>query len=214
MKKIAVIMLAAAFLAPVAANAEISKKDAKAIKKEAKAKLKEYKKEKWKVFASSRTLDVCVERHYTNLLELGENGYEVVGVATNIKSKNIGKQMALNNACIQYAQQLGSDVKGRIVSDMGGDQSSWGGSPEEMDQFYSAFERSVEQKIGNVMRESFSVIRDLGNGTFEINSHFIVNEDAAAKARKEALEEALAASDLAQRNAEKISQFVNAGFAQ
>ena len=72
-------------------DASANKQLEKAQKKEMKAKMKEYKKEGWKIFGSTRSLEVALLTHYDKLNTLGENGFEVSGIATNFKSKNIGK---------------------------------------------------------------------------------------------------------------------------
>ncbi|MBO4965446.1 MAG: hypothetical protein J6C81_04180 [Muribaculaceae bacterium] len=173
--------------------------------------MKEYKKEKWKLFGSSRSLDVALLRHYDRLNELGEDGREIVGVSSRTKSKNIGKQMAYNNACLTYAQQAGSSVKGRVISDLSGDGVD---AVAEMDHFYSAYERLVEKNIKGEMEESYSIIHDNGDGTFEIQTFFIVSESAASKARIRAMEDAMKESEAAQKHAAKISSFVREGFEQ
>jgi hypothetical protein len=156
-------------------------------------------------------LDVALLKHYEKLDELGENGHEEVGVASRFKSKNVGHQQAVNNACVTYAQKAGSAVKGRIVSDMAGDGID---TNAEFDHFYAAYERLVEKEIKGEMTESYSVIRDLGKGEYEMQSYFIVNEDAASKARIRAMENALRESEAAQKYAQKVSDFVREGFKQ
>ena len=137
------LLLAVCLMAPMA-TADTNKQLEKALNKEKKEKMKEYKKEGWKLFASSRTLEVALLKHYDKLNTLGEDGREVVGVASKFKSKNIGKQMATNNACTTYAQQAGSSLKGRVVSDMAGDGTE---AADEFDHFYGAYERLVEKEI-------------------------------------------------------------------
>lgn len=184
---------------------------AKAQKKEYKQKMKEYKQDGWELYASSRSLEVALLSHYEKLNQLGENAYEVVGVAPRFKSKNIGHQEAVNNACITYAQQAGSTLKGRIVSDMAGNSDD---TSSEFDHFYGAYERLVEKEIKNEMRESYSIIRsvDKKNGEFEMQTFFIVDESAATRARIRAMENALKESEAAQKYANKVSQFVREGF--
>ena len=53
-----------------------------------------------------------------------------------------------------------------------------------------------------------------GDGTYELQTFYIVSESAASKARLRALENALKESEAAQRNADKISSFVREGFEQ
>ncbi|MDO4172826.1 MAG: hypothetical protein Q4D28_09020, partial [Prevotellaceae bacterium] len=73
MKKILIFLLAMVLAAP-SVNAQ-NKILQKAIKKEFNAKKKEYKKEGWKLFASSRSLEVALLKHYDKLEALGDNGY-------------------------------------------------------------------------------------------------------------------------------------------
>lgn len=207
MKKILTIIMALALVMP-AMNAQ-NKVLQKALKKEYKAKQKELKKGRWELYASSRTLDVALLKHYDKLNELGDNAYEVVGVAPKFKSKNVGHQQAVNNACLTYAQQAGSTVKGRVVSDMASD----GVDPSnEFDHFYAAYERLVESEIKGELQESFSIIRQNNDGTYEMQTYFIVNQDAATKARIRAYENALKESEAAQKYAAKVGEFVREGF--
>lgn len=180
----------------------------KALKKEYKSKMKEYKKEGWKIFGTSRSLDVALLKHYEKLDAMGDDGMEIVGTA-KFKSKNVGNQMALNNAYNEYARMAGSHVKGRIVGDMASD----GVDPEaEFDKFYAAYEAQVEKEIKGEMTKSYSVIRELGNGTFEMKTFFIVDESAASKARIRAYENAAKESAAAQKYASKVSEFIKEGF--
>ena len=204
------LILAVILMVP-AVEAE-NKQLQKALKKEYKAKMKEYKKEKWKLFGSSRTLEVALLQHYDQLNSLGEDAHEVVGIASRFKSKNVGHQQAINNACITYAQQAGSHLKGRVVSDIAanGDDTS-----AEFDHFYAAYERLVEKEIKGEMSESYSIIRciDPKTGEYEMQTYFIVNESAATRARIRAIENSLKESEAAQRYAQKVSDFVKEGFA-
>jgi len=208
-QKLLLLVLGLCFLAPTV-NAQ-NKALEKARKKEYKQKMKMYKEEGWKLFASSRSLDVALLTHYDKLNTMGEDGQEIVGVATRCKSKNVGRQMALNNACVTYAQQAGSKVKGRVVSDMQGDGVNAAG---EFEKFYAAYERLVDKEIRGEMKESYSIIRENGDGTYEIQTYFIVNESAASQARLRAMEQASKETEMAQQYAKKISDFVKEGFKQ
>lgn len=207
MRKIIACLLALVMLVPAVAEAK-NKQLEKARKKEFSTKLKEYKKGKWEVMGT-HTLDYALAAHYDKLNTLGEDGYEVEGISTATKSKSTGKQMAINNAAITYAQNAGSTLQGRVMADMaanGADPSA------EFDNFYAAYERLVEKEIRNEMEPSFSIIRDNGNGTYEVRAFFIVAETAASKARQRALEQALKDSEAAQKIGDKISGFVKEGF--
>lgn len=207
MRKIIPIILAL-FLVIPAANAQ-NKILQKALKKEYKTKMKQYKKEGWKLFASSRSLDVALLKHYDKLENLGDNGYEIVGICAKYKSDNVGHQAAINNACNTYARNAGSHVKGRVVSDMA---SNGNNTDAEFDKFYAAYESLVEKEIKGEMKESYAIFRDLGNGEKTMQVFFVIDEDAATRARVRAYENALKESEAAQKYADKVSSFVKEGF--
>ena len=207
MKKIITILLMLAMVMPMAVAQ--NKLLEKAQKKEYKAKIKEFKNEGWKLYGSSRTIEVALLTHYDKLRQLGENGYEVMGEASSFKSKNVGKQMSINNACNIYSRNAGSHVKGRVVSDLAGDANN---TDAEFEHFYAAYETLVEKEIKGEMQESFSVIKDNKDGTFSMQTFFIINEDAAVKARIRAMENAMKESEAAQKYAKKVSDFVREGF--
>lgn len=210
MKKIISFILALCLLLP-AAMADNSKALQKARNKERKEVMKRLKKENWKIFGSSRSLEVALLSHWDKLDKEGENAREVFGVSTRSQSKNVGQQMAINNACLTYAQQAGSQLQGRVASDISGNGSD---ASSEFEHFYAAYERAVEKEIRGEMQQSFSLIRENADGTFEIETYFIVNEDAASKARLRALENAMKESEAAQNHAEMISKFVREGFTE
>ncbi len=207
MKRIIVILIAMVLTVPVV-NAQ-NKVLQKAIKKEYKSKMKQYSKEGWKLFGSSRSLDVALLKHYDKLESLGENGFEIVGICAKYKSDNIGHQAAINNACNTYARNAGSHVKGRLVSDMASNGDDTSG---EFDHFYAAYETLVEKEIRGEMQESYAIYRDLGNGEKTMQVYFIINEDAASKARIRAYENAMKESEAAQKYATKVSDFIKEGF--
>lgn len=207
MKKIIACILAMAFLVPLYADAK-NKQLENSRKKEFKTKLKEYKKAKWEILGD-HTLEYALANHYDKLNRLGDDAYSVEGIATAVKSKNNGKQMAINNAIVTYAQNAGSTLQGRVVSDLaanGVDTSA------EFENFYAAYERLVEKEIRNELEPSYTIIRSNGDGTYEVRTYFIVAESAATKARLRALEDAMKSSEAAQKHGEKISGFVKEGF--
>lgn len=204
MKKILTLIMALCFLAP-AFGQNYSKMTEKAQKKEVKEKMKEYKKKGYEIMGS-RTMEVALIRHYSKLNELGDNGTVFDGISTRTKSKNLGEQMALNNATLKYAQKAGSTVKGRVVSDNFAEGTSADG---EFEKFYAAYERLIEQKVKHALEPSYSIIKDNGDGTYEIQSFFIVNESKARIAREQALEAALKESELAGKYGAQIRSYAN-----
>lgn len=207
MRKIIMALMALMMIVPVYAGTT-NKALEKARNKELKTKLKEYKKGGWEILGS-RTLEFALAKHYDRLNQLGDDGHEVEGISTKTKSKNTGKQMAINNAAITYAQEAGSTLQGRVVADMNANGADASG---EFENFYAAYERLVEKEIRNELEPSYTVIRTNPDGTFEIRTYFIVEESAAQKARQRALEAALQDSEAAQKIAEKIRGFVDEGF--
>ena len=200
MKKIIMFLMAAFMLSVVPATAqELSKSEKKALN----AKVKEFKKEGWKIFGSTSTIDLALEKHMLKLQS--EDAIEVPGIASSFKSKNVGKQMALNSAMTNYASMMDSEIKGKVVSDMQGDGEF---SETEFEKFYAAFKRSVQTTIKDEMKESFSVIRDKGNGTSEMQTFFIVDKHAASQARVRALEQAGKESVAAQLYAKVVQKFI------
>ena len=201
MKKIIMFLMAAFMLSVIPATAqELSKSE----KKSMKAKVKEYKKQGWQIFGSTNTIDLALEKHMLKMQS--EDAIEVPGTASSFKSKNVGKQMALNSAMTYYASMMDSEIKGKVVSDMQGDGEF---SETEFEKFYAAFKRSVQTTIKDELKESFSIIRDKGNGTYEMQSFYIVDKKAASKARMRAIEQAAKESVAAQIYAKGIEKYLN-----
>jgi DNA-binding ferritin-like protein (Dps family) len=210
MRKLLVILLATLLVAPV--EMASAQNMSKALKKEYKTKMKQLKKEKWELYGSSRTLDVTLAKFY-EAMDANPNVREIMGNAARFKSKTVGHQSAINDACRTYAQQCGSIVKGRVDSDLASDGEDVG---SEFDHFYAAYERLVEKEIQGELQEKFSLIRQIdtekGDPVYEMQTYFLVDEDAASKARIRAYEQAMKESEAAQKMATKIGDFVKAGF--
>ena len=200
MKKIIMFLMAAFMLSVVPATAqELSKSEKKSLK----AKVKEFKKQGWQIFGSTSTIDLALEKHMLKLQS--EDAIEVPGIASSFKSKNVGKQMALNSAMTNYASMMDSEIKGKVVSDMQGDGEF---SETEFEKFYAAFKRSVQTTIKDELKESFSIIRDKGNGTSEMQTFYVVDKKAASQARVRALEQAGKESVAAQLYAKVVQKFI------
>ena len=208
MKKIITLIMALCLVLP-AVNSQNSKALNKALKKEYKVKMKEFKKGGWTLYGSSRSLDVALLNHYGKLNKEGDEAYEIVGTCSKFKSKNVGHQTCINNACNIYAQQAGRQLKGRIVSDIAGNGDD---TAAEFDHFYAAYESLVQKEMNGELQESFSVIRTNEDGSYEMQTFFVVNENAATRARLRAYENAAKESAAAQKYAKKVSDFVREGF--
>lgn len=207
MKKILALVLVALLALPMTLEAKSLEKQRKdAVEKQRKEVLKRLKKEKWALLGSSKSLDVALLDHWMALDALGEDGHEVVGISTKTQSKNVGQQMATNAACVNYSQEAGSTLKGKVISDMSG---SGVDVDAEFENFFAAYERAVDKEIRGEMKPSFNLIRTNPDGTYEVQAFYIINESAAHKARIRALENALKESEVAADHARKLSQFIN-----
>lgn len=211
MKRLLFLLIATLLVTPV--EFVSAQNLSKLIKKEYKNKMKEYKKGGWELYGSPRTLEVTLAKFYEEL-ESKENVSVVQGNAAKFKSKTVGHQSAINDACRTYAQQSGSSVKGRITSDLASDGED---VASEFDHFYAAYERLVEKEIQGELVEKYSIIRQIdkdksGEPIFEMQTFFLVDEEAASKARIRAYEQAVKESEAAQKMANKISDFVREGF--
>ena len=182
----------------------------KAMKKEYKLKMKEDEKGGWKIFGTSHTLDVALLAHYDNLTKDGVT--EVMGTAVS-SNKNIGKDKVLMSACVTYAQKIGSDIKGRIVEDMGSVVSTE--ELAEFEHFYEAYENSIQAEIKGELRNSYSIYRPVeiqGKEAYEFQTYYIVDENEASRARIRAFQNAAKESAVAQKYAEQVSEFINEAF--
>ena len=76
----------------------------------------------------------------------------------------------------------------------------------------------VEKEIKGEMKESFSVIRENGKDkksgapVYEMQTFYLIDEDAASEARIRAFENAMRESAAAQKHAEMVSKFIQEGF--
>lgn len=205
-------VMALFLLVPLTTDAQsaVQKQLQKQLKKEYKQKMKQLKKEGWQLFASSHTLEVALLTHYDKLAQLGENGSEFVGIAqgTENDTDNAIYQAARNNAANSYAQTAGSTLRGRLTNDVFVDANEDNG----FDKFYSAYETLVEKEIKGELKPSFAVCREFDKNKKSIQIYYILDEDAASKARIRALENAMKESEAAQKYADKVSDFVREGF--
>lgn len=202
MKKIIILLMAFCLAMPVLNAAELSKNDRKTVEKLAKTRAKDLTKDGWKVM-STLPLQTSLERHFT--AQLFDNKTEEIGISTRTKSKNNGRMLAQSAAMNAYADKWTSDLKGRAIND---------GSvkDKEFENFYAAYERLVESEIRGDLKESFSMIRENADGTFEIQIFYLVDTEAAFQANMKALERAAKEAEMAQEYADKMSQFVREGF--
>ncbi|MDR3151782.1 MAG: hypothetical protein LBT67_02930, partial [Holosporaceae bacterium] len=75
-----------------------------------------------------------------------------------------------------------------------------------------AYEKFVQADISGALVESYSIVKENGDGTKAFQTIFIVNEEEAASARTRAMEKSLRETKISIKEAEEISKFVNEGF--
>lgn len=204
MKKIITFLMALCLLAPVAvAQQALSSKQEKLCNKNAKDRAKQLKKDGYDVMGSLPLQD-ALYKHYAKM-ELGAT--EQMGNGHS-KSKNNGRQMCLTSAMAEYASKAVSQVKGRSVTDAYGNQIDTENDPE-FDRFYAAYERLTQKEIKGELQESFTVIRQNPDGSYDFQMYLLVDENKAAARRQKAMKDAVAESGLAQDYAKQVSDFIN-----
>ena len=205
MKKLVLMLMAVCMTFTFAQAQELTKAQAKAVKKEVSQKLKDYKKRGYEIFGSSRTLEAVLTKHYTTLEAKDGKVVEITGFS-QAKSRNLAAAAAQNSAANRYATSASQQVKGRVLADMASDVAN---QEAEFDKFYAAFEGKVQQEIKGELRQSFAVAKQNDDGTISVEAYYLVDDDAASHARINALKNSQNESAIAQKYAEKLSQFVN-----
>jgi hypothetical protein len=205
MKKLVLMLMAVTMMLPMANGQELTKAQAKAVKKGVSQKLKDYKKRGYEIFGSSRTLEAVLTKHYTTLEAKDGKVVEITGFS-QAKSRNLAAAAAQNSAANRYATSASQQVKGRVLADMASDVAN---QEAEFDKFYAAFEGKVQQEIKGELRQSFAVAKQNDDGTISVEAYYLVDDDAASHARINALKNSQNESAIAQKYAEKLSQFVN-----
>lgn len=181
MKKLISLIMAFCVLAP-AASAELTKALQKQIDKEAQKQAADLKKAQWEVFGTSRTLEGSVIGHLSKTMNPGEACTEVVGVVAKIKSKSTGKQQALQNAAAQFAAAQVANVKSASGGAVAADASAFA-------RFSAAFASVLEREVASVLRESYSVIRPVSPGVYDMQTVCTVSLSDGNEATRRALAE-------------------------
>ena len=205
MKKLVLMLMAVTMMRPMANAQELTKQQAKAVKKEVSKKMKEYKKKGFEIFGSTMTLETKLTQHYTKLWSKEGQVVEVPGFS-QAKSRNLALNAAQNSAAARYATSAGQLIKGRVLSDEALNSADM---TAEFDKFYAAFEGKVQQEIKGELRPSFNVAKQNADGTISVEAYYLVDEEAASRARIKAFELSKNESAAAQKYAQKISDFVN-----
>jgi len=210
MKRLIYLQLTALLLSGAisVSYAQSDKKYNKEMEKVYQKKTKELKKEGWAVSGTSLTLEAAMMKHLRTINSDDKNK-ELITEVSMCKSANVCKANAQNNVMVEYANNAGSYVRGRVVSDMFNNASA--AVPEEFDKFYAAYERLVQAEIKGELEFSFAIEKPNGEGK-TYRAYYIVNEEKAGKARMRAMQLAAEETRLAQLYAEQVANFVREGF--
>lgn len=154
----------------------------KALEKDVKKRVKELKKEGWTLQASASTLDYALLKYRMYLEEDEANRISLTGIAT-AKNVKVGRESAIMNAITSYAARAKANVVGKAKSIEGQNISTQG---EDLDKFAAAYEAEVSARIGSLIRQHFSLVKENADGTKEFNVFLSLDETAAKKAREEA----------------------------
>ncbi len=180
-----------------------TKQQKKMIAKSAKEQAKTLAKEGW-VLLESGTMESVF---YNLQVKTTVNGaQEIVGTAVGMRSPNLGKTTARNNALNEYAELAKTMVRGRLTSDL----SDVAG--EQMENLIAGYERLVLKEINGEVKPVCTLYRKNKDGKYDVRGYFVVDQDAASSARRRAMELAMEEAQLAQKYGNQISNFINEGF--
>lgn len=202
MKKLIMLLMALCIIAP-AALADLTPKQEKICNKNAKDRAKQLKKEGYTIMGSL-PLEDALYKHFAKM-EMGAT--EEIGNGHS-KSKNNGRQMCLTSAMSEYSSKAVSQIKGRNVTDSYGNEVDTENDPE-FARFYAAYERLTQKEIKGELQESFTVVKENPDGSYDFRMFMLVDENKALARRQKALKDAAAESQLAQDYAKQVSEFVN-----
>lgn len=207
MKKIIMMLMALCLMAPVAIAQDtlpaLTPKQEKLCNKNAKARAKQLKKQGFSIMGSL-PLEDALYRHLAKI-ELGATEQEGHGTS---KSKNTGRQMCLSSAMAEYASKEVSQIQGRTFMDVQGNEIDPTGD-ENFVRFYAAFERLTQKEIKGEMQESFTVMKQNPDGSYEFDMFMTIDPQKANARRQKALQDAVTESGLAQQYANQMSDFIN-----
>lgn len=208
MKKAILLMLAALIMIPAASFAQSANKDIeKKYKKEIKGKKKEFEEGGWKLYGTSRTIEVVLAKYFEKLDSMGADGQEIPGNAPRCGSKNVGHQMAFTSAANYLAQMNTGMIKGVVENKLASNSKN---VAEEVDMFMASYVRKMEMEIKGQLEEGFSVVRELEPGVYEMVSYYVYNKRAASDARLRAIKSAALEEEATRAFAEQLVEEVRA----
>jgi len=216
MQKIITLMLTLTLLVfqPITLSdlsAQSAKTRQKELNKQYKKQIKNYKKEGWKLFGSSNTIEVALIEHYDKLNE-GMIEFEVTTIST---SKSIGKEKLHMAACAEFAKQLAGDFQGHITEDLGEvlrQNAADDANAKSIETLCAAYENSVARSFKGELKLSYGVFREnvMNNGKkmYEFKAYYLINPGAVERASLTAFEEAAKESAILRAHATQVSEWI------
>ncbi len=204
MRKVILMAMAICLTVCAAYAAKPEQVAAKYAKKQAKV----FAKDKWKVDGIF-TLEEVFYNYRMALLK--EGNYPLTGIVggqNSCKTINQAKQWATTNAAISYSKEAGQMMRGRVTNEIA---AGAGTDAQSLDNMYEGYESLVQKEIRGELKMSFGLYRETKSG-IEYQAFYVINEDAASKARIRAMENMMKESEFARQHAEQISKFVQEGF--
>lgn len=196
-----IILFAVAALVALAPLSAQSRQDLRAAKKEAAEAAKALKRDGYKPIELGN-VQTRLEKYF---LKTYAGCAQVIGIAENCMSTNMGQVTALANAANQYAILAGGDIRGRMASNI----TTMNG--QQMDNLVSSFERLVEKEIRGELIPYVTAVRER-RGAYSVRAYCMIDEDAAAQVRRRALMTALEEQKLAEQYGSMVSNWIDEGF--
>lgn len=195
-KKIIFLVIASVIaLSPLYAQ---SKREVRAIKKEAKAMARQLEEDGF------RSVDFCaLEPLIENYLFGAIHGHtQVIGIANESVSLNLGKLTAFTNALNEHVSMVSAEVTGRIASN----SSTIDGKDRE--DIIEAFERRVQSEVKSEVRTCLTVVRERKK-RYDVRVYCLVDYEAAHAAHMRAMKMALEELELTQEYGEVSSGWLD-----
>jgi hypothetical protein len=206
MKKILILMAAALMvLAPMSAQTRREIRDAK---KNAAASVKQLKKDGYKKILELGDPQTILEKYF---LKVNEGCRQVVGTAEDCITLNLAKITAITNAANEYASYAGGIVRGRIASSASKITERETLTDQQIDNIIASFERLVQTRINGQLVPYVTAYKTQKDLT-SVRIYCLVDISSALKARKEALELALAEQSLAEEYGSQVAEWIDEGF--
>ena len=197
----ALVVLAPSFARGDNEDIRAARHEARQAQKEAAAAGKVLRKDGFRCYDPG-TPSYPLERYF---LKVNAGCTGIIGTSGPCVTENLAKVTALANAANEYAMLQGGRVRGRIVS------TASALSGQQADNIVTSFERLVEKTIRGELLPCAVYYRERG-GRYQVRAYCVVDEDAAARARRHAMELALEEAGLTERYGSLVSGWIGEGF--